>query len=120
MFCRGYSTGLHRTHNTAKNNGFTGRLSTVVNLQLCLFYCKVSDRKITPVPREQRVIIDLQIFMAYFNEKCHYNRVDASFYIEFCRILCHNNIQRYQALLRLATSIKMKALPNGRAFLFVF
>ena len=97
MFCRGYSTGLHQTHNTAKNNGFTGRLSTVVILQLCLFYCKVLVRKITPVPKERQTIMDWLIFMVYFNEKCHKIVWMHHFilnFVEFCGIIIYNAAKR--------------------------
>jgi len=55
-FAVGMVQGYTEPTTLQKNNGFTGRWSTVVNLRLCLFYCKVLVRKITPVPKERQVI----------------------------------------------------------------
>ena len=63
-----------------KNNGFTGRLSTAVNLQLCLFYCNVLVRKITPVPKERQKIENTPY--PKLNKECFYLK-----YIHFLKTM---------------------------------
>ena len=72
MFCRGYGTGLHRTRNTMKKHGFTGRLSTVVNLQLCLFYCKfLRMRKL----HTDGMTRDVEMILVEKNSRLFFNQI---------------------------------------------
>ena len=48
MFCRGYGTGLHRTHNTMKNNGFIGNFKHSCNFTAVLILLQGFGEKVNP------------------------------------------------------------------------